>query len=108
MLSKGIRTCLSTRVLAVETQNIRIKVSWERSEGSANADPFEDSFDHVILAVPPNVVGKIFAPLSYEMSGIPTTMVRECRAQSAERSWRNFPCGHGQRSSLTTMFRYRF
>jgi Flavin containing amine oxidoreductase len=74
-LSKGIRTRLSTRVLAVKPQDIRIKVYWKLSGDCAKADPFEDSFDRVILAVPPDVVAKIFAPLSYEMSGIPTTPV---------------------------------
>jgi hypothetical protein len=74
-LSKGIRTRLLARVLAVKPQNFRIKVSWEQSGDSANADPVEDSFDRVVLAVPPDVVGKMFAPLSYEMSGIPTIPV---------------------------------
>ena len=74
-LSKGIRMRLSARVLAVKPQNTRIKVFWERSGGSAKADHIEDSFDQVILAVPPDVVGKIFEPLSYEMSRIPTTTV---------------------------------
>jgi len=74
-LSQGIKTRLSARVLAVKPQNTRIKVSWKRSGESAHADPLEDFFDRVVLAVPPDVVGKIFAPLAYEMSGIPTTLV---------------------------------
>lgn len=32
-------------------------------------------FDHVILAVPPNAVGSIFAPLKHEMTHIPTAAV---------------------------------
>ncbi|KAL4879712.1 hypothetical protein BJY04DRAFT_192761 [Aspergillus karnatakaensis] len=69
-LAKGVDVWFGTRVTDVSSmEGGKVKVSWTGdNEG-------EEEFDKVIIAVTPDVVGKIFAPLKEEMNGIPTTSV---------------------------------
>ncbi|KMU73609.1 hypothetical protein CISG_10133 [Coccidioides immitis RMSCC 3703] len=54
-----------------------VRVTWDSPGNTQQPDtvPHQKIFDHVILAVPPNAVGSIFAPLRSEMSHIPTAAV---------------------------------
>jgi hypothetical protein len=73
-LVKGIQVELNATVTAVEPFEKGIKISWIRSGGSGIA-PVTEYFDRVILAVAPDVVGRVFKPLQHHMHRIPTTLV---------------------------------
>jgi hypothetical protein len=70
-LIRGIEYELGTIVKTVEPQDKGVKVSWEKNGKGICAE----YFDRVILAVAPDVVGKIFQPLQYHMARMPTAMV---------------------------------
>lgn len=72
-LSRGLKPRFSTTVLAVQPQNSSINVTLQEH---GDAAPSIENFDRVILAVPPNVVGKIFPTLKNEMQRIPTIQVQ--------------------------------
>lgn len=74
-LAKGIDTRLSTMISAVEVQLSAVRVRWRYTKDTHSLTVYEELFDRVILAVSPDVVGKIFKPLQYEMAQIPTTSV---------------------------------
>jgi hypothetical protein len=71
-LSTGLNPRLSTSVLNIEPQQSDITVT---SQKHGDSSPSVETFDRVVLAVPPNVVGKIFPPLKNKMSHIPTITV---------------------------------
>ncbi|TLD24727.1 hypothetical protein E2P81_ATG12063 [Venturia nashicola] len=71
-LSRGLDTRLSTSVLSVEPTELGINVTAQSHGYSSIA---VDTFDRVVLAVPPNVVGKVFSPLRDQMLRIPTIEV---------------------------------
>lgn len=71
-LSGGLVTRLSTSVLSVEKTELGINITAQSHGYSSIA---VDTFDRVVLAVPPNVVAKIFSPLRDPMLRIPTTQV---------------------------------
>ncbi|EON68880.1 hypothetical protein W97_08138 [Coniosporium apollinis CBS 100218] len=74
-LAEGIDTRLSAMVLAVETQPLAVRVCWRHTEDTYGLTVCEELFDRVILAVSPDVVGKVFRSLQYEMAQIPTVSV---------------------------------
>lgn len=67
-LSKDLTVRLGATVTAVENLNSKVHVSWtEKSTTEASSK----TFDHVIMAVTPNVVGAIYEPLREPMTAIP-------------------------------------
>jgi len=76
ILVRGVRTKFSAHVTSIEPEeNGQVKVRWRHSRDSHELAPSEDVFDRVVMAVPPNVVGKIFKPLEDVMARIPTVIV---------------------------------
>ncbi|KAK2054312.1 hypothetical protein LY76DRAFT_665137 [Colletotrichum caudatum] len=62
------------------TADGRVRVRWQRTGGGGGGgggvEPArEDVFDRVVLAVSPDVAGKVFAPLRQTLGAIPTTRV---------------------------------
>lgn len=83
-LSDGLKVRLNTKVTGVKTlEDGRVHVSWTdlshtKPEPTSSADQNqqdEKTYNRVIIATTPDVVGMIFAPLSAAMKTIPTTPV---------------------------------
>jgi hypothetical protein len=73
MLGSGLETRFSATVTKVEVlQNGKLKVVWN----TPNNPVHEEIFDQVILAVAPDIAGRIFQPLKKAMAQIPTTVVQ--------------------------------
>lgn len=71
-LSSGLSVKFNTRVTNVESiDGGKVRVSW-----IAQGEAASKVYDRAIIAVTPDVVGKIFAPLRNAMSAIPTTTVQ--------------------------------
>ncbi|KAH6632980.1 hypothetical protein C7974DRAFT_391883 [Boeremia exigua] len=70
-LVQGIRYELNAAITAVEPGEKGVQLSWRRSNGQEGSE----TFDKVVLAVAPDVVGKVFEPLRHYMAHIPTTLV---------------------------------
>jgi len=70
-LAKGLDTRLSAMITAVEPTVSGVRVRWKTSTSTDQ----EELFDRVILAVSPDVIGRIFEPLSHVMARIPTVSV---------------------------------
>ncbi|KAF1977651.1 hypothetical protein BU23DRAFT_550924 [Bimuria novae-zelandiae CBS 107.79] len=70
-LVRGIDYELSAAVSAVEAQEKGVKISWNKAGGSLRTE----RFDRVVLAIAPDIVGRIFKPLERHMARIPTTWV---------------------------------
>lgn len=70
-IAKGLSVKLRTTVTSVEHSGTKARVTWVE-EGK------EDSalFDHVVMAVTPNVVGAIYQPLRNAMKSIPVVPVQ--------------------------------
>lgn len=73
-LVHGINYELSAAVLAVWSNVNGVTIRW-RKMGPGQDTLHEDVYDRVVLAVAPDVVGKIYEPLSRHMNRIPTTPV---------------------------------
>jgi Flavin containing amine oxidoreductase len=74
-LARGIDIRLSAMVLAVETQSSGVRISLRQTEDAHGLTVSDELFDRVILAVSPDVVGKVFRPLQHEMAQIPMASV---------------------------------
>ncbi|KAJ5747846.1 uncharacterized protein N7511_009542 [Penicillium nucicola] len=72
-LSRGMRNRLATKVTSVENIGTEVKVSWTNTLDGQNDSKL---FDHVILAVTPDVIGAIFEPLRSAVAAVPTTTVQ--------------------------------
>lgn len=71
-LGSGLEARFSAVVTKVEVlQNGRLEVVWNTSDNVI----YKDIFDQVVLAVAPDIVGRIFRPLEKATAQIPTTMV---------------------------------
>lgn len=71
-LASGLKTRFSTMVTNVEVlQDGRLEVAWHASDNVTH----KDIFDQVVLAVAPDIAGRVFQPLGKPMAQIPTTMV---------------------------------
>jgi hypothetical protein len=75
-LAKGIACEFSAVVSAVEPLSNGVKLRWKLIKGAKEGALSEAVFDRVILAVSPDVVGRIFDPLRCDMNRIPTTQVQ--------------------------------
>ena len=73
-LIEGIEYNLNATVSAVDPQDKGVKISWTQVNGNKELQ-YQETFDEVVLAVAPDVVGAIFEPLRRHMSRIPTTLV---------------------------------
>lgn len=73
VLGAGVDTKFSIMVKKVEAihESRKVRVVWN-TMGSGD---LEESFDHVVLAVAPGVVGRIYQPLERAMAQIPSTLV---------------------------------
>lgn len=70
-LSKGIPYELNATVTAVEPLEEGVRILWTYRDGQTRAE----SFDYVVLAVAPDIVGQVFKPLQHYMALIPTAVV---------------------------------
>lgn len=73
-LVQGIEYELAAVVSSVERQGEGVKLSWKKV-GASDRSTRTEYFDRIVLAVAPDIVGRIFEPLKYHMARIPTTVV---------------------------------
>lgn len=66
-LSKGLDVNFRATVTSVKSTGGRVEVTWVDS----NKESFSSYFDHVVMAVTPDVVGTLFEPLRETMRVIP-------------------------------------
>jgi hypothetical protein len=71
-LAKGIQYELNAAIVAVEPQEKSVRLSWKNAGGLQQIE----TFDKVVLAVAPDVVGQVFEPLQHCMARIPTAVVQ--------------------------------
>lgn len=72
-LSRDLQINLRSRVTSViPAASSRVSISWESATTQTS---HQRTFDHVVIAVAPDAVGSIFAPLSDEMRNLPTVFV---------------------------------
>jgi hypothetical protein len=72
-LGSGLESRFSTTVTKVEVlQDEKLKVMWKTPDNVV----YEEVFDQVVLAVAPDIAGKIFQPLEKAAVQIPTTVVQ--------------------------------
>lgn len=82
-LARGLEVKFQSKVHSIEHGRSGVTVWWVRSE--RDKERVEGRrFDQVILAVPPNVVGSICAPLQPKMARIPTIQVRSVVIKALE------------------------
>ncbi|KAF7115215.1 hypothetical protein CNMCM5793_001642 [Aspergillus hiratsukae] len=67
-ISEGLVVRLSSTVTAVESIGTRCRVTWTDSQG---VNVSSEEYDHVIMAVTPDVVSTIFKPLGKLLQSIP-------------------------------------
>lgn len=72
-LSEDLKYKLGMKVTAVENIGTKVQVSWIDTRDGQSSSRL---FDHVVLAVTPDVVGAIFQPLRSAMEAVPTTTVQ--------------------------------
>ncbi|KAF3006860.1 hypothetical protein E8E13_010833 [Curvularia kusanoi] len=70
-LAKGVECTLNAAITAVEPGEKGVRLSWKTLDGQLRTQ----TFDKVVLAVAPDVVGHVFEPLRHHMASIPTTLV---------------------------------
>lgn len=70
----GINIEFSALVEAIDPQEGQVILSW-RKVGEGHGAVRRETFNQVVLAVAPDIVGEIFQPLQRLMARIPTTMV---------------------------------
>ncbi|CBF77662.1 predicted protein [Aspergillus nidulans FGSC A4] len=76
-LSSGLNVKYNHRATKVETLGSgRVRVHFVANAGTNNQRVGMNEYDRVIIATTPDVVGRIFSPLSLAMKAIPTTEVR--------------------------------
>ncbi|KAL5000671.1 hypothetical protein BDV10DRAFT_31497 [Aspergillus recurvatus] len=76
-LSSGLNVKYNHRVTKVETLGSgRVRVHFVANAGRENERADVKEYDTVVIATTPDIVGRIFSPLSSAMKVIPTTEVR--------------------------------
>lgn len=70
-LAKGLSCELNAAITAVEPYEKGVRLSWKTVDGQIHTE----TFDKVVLAVAPNVVGQVFEPLRHSMACVPTALV---------------------------------
>ncbi|KAJ5907897.1 hypothetical protein N7495_000579 [Penicillium taxi] len=81
-LAKGLKVRYCSTVTQVQNIDNKVKVTWNDEQSSS---VFSALFDHVIMAVTPDVVGAIFTPLESTMAKIPISYVYTVVHQDVER-----------------------
>ena len=81
-LTQGLDISLQTRVTEVKPSSSGVNIHFESAESGHGVQ----HFDHVVLAVPANVVGQILQELSKAMDCIPTTTVHTVVCDSRKSS----------------------
>ena len=71
-LARGQKVRYCSTVTGVENTGTKVKVSWKNEETGAVESKL---FDHVVMAVTPDVVRAIFPPLRKALATVPTTPV---------------------------------
>jgi hypothetical protein len=66
---------LQARVLEVSPTGNSVEVRWMSASSSGAGEVKEERFDRAVLAVSPDVAGKIFKPLAHTIGKIPTLQV---------------------------------
>jgi predicted NAD/FAD-binding protein len=76
-LAQGLKVTLGSRVTSVEYWGSKVRVSWTKTTGNLHDSTNQQRklFDHVIMAVSPDVAGLIFEPLRKDMAHVPTIYV---------------------------------
>lgn len=74
-LVRGIDYELLATVASVDPEATCVKVTWRRS-GETGPNVRTERFDKVVLAVAPDIVGRVFEPLRQHMNRVPTTWVK--------------------------------
>ncbi|KAI5292043.1 hypothetical protein KEM52_006660 [Ascosphaera acerosa] len=74
-LSASVTVHLRSTVRSIECQGDRVTVHLEQTREDGSVKEVRQEYDQVVLAVPPSVVGKLFAPLYNDMQQIPTVAV---------------------------------
>ncbi|PLB33185.1 uncharacterized protein BDW47DRAFT_7091 [Aspergillus candidus] len=69
-ITEGQTIRLGATVTAVETIGAKVRVTWT---DSSTKDSRSNDFDHVIMAVTPNVISAIYKPLQDTLDSIPVT-----------------------------------
>lgn len=106
-LGSGLEARFSATVTKVEVlQNKRLKVVWNTSDNVTH----EGIFDQVVLAVAPNIAGRIFQPLVKATAQIPITMAQSIvQGDGMKRSLNNTTASglasKGARTAQTIHFR---
>ncbi|CAI6330989.1 unnamed protein product [Periconia digitata] len=99
-LGAGIPVRFSTVVNKVEaTPDSKVRILSSTSNGASR----DETFDHVVLAVAPGIVGKIYQPLEKAMSQIPSTLVESVVQAGDARLRRQSTCpapGHNAPHTL--------
>ncbi|KAJ5787309.1 hypothetical protein N7457_002299 [Penicillium paradoxum] len=72
-LSENLNYKLGTKVTTVENIGTKVQVTWTNTRDGQSSSRL---FDHVVLAVTPDVIGSIFQPLRSAMAAVPTTTVQ--------------------------------
>lgn len=85
-LTEGLhRTVFGAHVVQVQPGETGVAVTWTSLAGSdKQTEPATEHFDRVVLAVAPDVVAKVFAPLRALLSRIPTVGVESALLQSKD------------------------
>ncbi|KAJ5560011.1 hypothetical protein N7513_002410 [Penicillium frequentans] len=71
-LSKGLNVRYSSAAIKVENVGSKVQLTWKNDESGSTESKL---YDHVIMAVTPDVVRAIFPPLRSALSVIPTATV---------------------------------
>ncbi|CEJ61989.1 hypothetical protein PMG11_10505 [Penicillium brasilianum] len=71
-LTKGQKVRFLSTVTAVQNVGSNVRVTWRDEQSGHSSSAL---FDHVIMAVTPDVVGSIFLPLREAMGSVPTMKV---------------------------------
>ena len=97
-LAQGLEIQLSTRVVAVKPYDSGIELLWEDVKLGRGSNLTRKTFDRVILAVPPDVVGTIFEPLRRRLALIPTLITESIVHTNETR----LPCSRPRAKDPTT------
>ncbi|KAF2179263.1 hypothetical protein K469DRAFT_596538 [Zopfia rhizophila CBS 207.26] len=74
-LVEGIDYELAALVSAVEPSSDGVRLRWKRDHDNTETESRMETFDRVVLAVSPDIVGQVFETLRRAMSRIPTMPV---------------------------------
>ena len=74
-LSKHLDIRFGARITMVQPETNGLRLLWQQEKGGSECKDREESFDKVVLAVSPEIVGGIFEPLRDFMARVPIKQV---------------------------------